>query len=325
MSNPPTTTTTPPPQLPMQPSPSLPSLHYHHHHHHHPQLLPSTTTPTRDYHKGNWTIQETLTLITAKKLNEDYRTTRPTTPISAGKLRWNWIEDYCWSQGCYRSQNQCNDKWDNLLRDYKKVHRYQQSRSSSSSSSNGRGSYWKMERHDRKLNNLPSNMSREVYEALNEVVQRRYNNNNNNNNNNPYSQHLQQQQLLADQSPTPVTIQQASPVAVAEPTTEVSEGVDLGETEAASDKRESNLKKRRGGKISSSIKRSASKLAQTLKSCDEMKEKRHQQVMELEQRRLQIEDTSNEVNRQGIAHFLKAVTDLSDAIHSIFSNYNNQT
>ncbi|KAK0573932.1 hypothetical protein LWI29_015761 [Acer saccharum] len=320
MSNPPTTTTTttttPPPQLPTQPSPSLPSLHYHHHHH--PQL-PSTTTPTRDYHKGNWTIQETLTLITAKKLNEDYRTTRPTTPISAGKLRWNWIEDYCWSHGCYRSQNQCNDKWDNLLRDYKKVHRYQQSRSSSS---NGRGSYWKMERHDRKLNNLPSNMSREVYEALNEVVQRRYNNNNNNN---PYSQHLQQQQLLADQSPTPVTIRKASPVTVAAPTTEVSEGVDSGETESTSDKRESNLKKRRGGKICSSIKRSASKLAQTLKSCDEMKEKRHQQVMELEQRRLQIEDTSNEVNRQGIAHFLTAVTDLSDAIHSIFSNYNDQT
>ncbi|KAK2635678.1 hypothetical protein Ddye_030470 [Dipteronia dyeriana] len=309
-------TTTPPPQLSTQPSPSLPSPHYHHHN---PQLLP---TPTRDYHKGNWTIQETLTLITAKKLNEDYRNTRPTTPISAGKLRWNWIEDYCWSQGCYRSQNQCNDKWDNLLRDYKKVHRYQQSRSSSSSSSSdGPGSYWKMEKHDRKLNNLPSNMSREVYEALNEVVQRRYNNNNNVS----YSQHLQQQQLLADQSPTPVTIRQAPPVEVAAPTTEVSGRVDSEETEASSDRRESNLKKRRGGKISTSIKRSASKLAQTLKSCDEMKEKRHQQVMELEQRRLQIEDTSNEVNRQGIAHFLKAVTNLSDAIQSIFSNYNDQT
>ncbi|GAB4829436.1 hypothetical protein Ancab_019107 [Ancistrocladus abbreviatus] len=26
-----------------------------------------------------------------------------------------------WKKGCFRSQNQCNDKWDNLMRHYKKV------------------------------------------------------------------------------------------------------------------------------------------------------------------------------------------------------------
>ncbi|KAL5827590.1 hypothetical protein ACOSQ3_019430 [Xanthoceras sorbifolium] len=296
MSNPPTT---PQPQQQQPPPPS-----HTHRHHHHQQLL-----PTRDYQKGNWTIQETLTLTTAKKLNDEYRTTRPTTLIAAGKLRWNWIEDYCWAHGCYRSQNQCNDKWDNLLRDYKKVHRYQQSRSSS----NGSDCYWKMERHERKLCNLPSNMYREVYEAVNEVVQMRYNNNNNNN---PSDQHPPQQQLSAAQSPTPVKIPQASPVAA--PRTEVSEGVESGEREEAS---ESSLKKRR---ISSSINRSALLFAQTLKSCDEMKEKRHQQVMELEQRSLQIQHTRNEVHRQAISNFLKAMSNLSHAIHSITSNYNNQ-
>lgn len=102
---------------------------------------------SREYRKGNWTIEETLTLITAKKLNE--------TTAKSSKLRWNWIEEYCWAHGCYRSQNQCNDKWDNLLRDYKKVRRYQQSITSESS-------YWTLERHQRKLLNLPSNMSPEV-------------------------------------------------------------------------------------------------------------------------------------------------------------------
>ncbi|XXG58356.1 hypothetical protein AAC387_Pa04g0682 [Persea americana] len=31
------------------------------------------------------------------------------------------LEDYRWRNGCMRSQNQCNDKWDNLMRNYKKV------------------------------------------------------------------------------------------------------------------------------------------------------------------------------------------------------------
>ncbi|KAJ0095726.1 hypothetical protein Patl1_15677 [Pistacia atlantica] len=239
---------------------SNPQTSLHHHH------LPPLISRNREYHKGNWTIQETLILITAKKLSTEHlRTT--------ANLRWNWVENYCWAHGCRRSQNQCNDKWDNLLRDYKKLSTHQQS-------------YWQMDKHQRKLHNLPSNMSQEVFQALNEVVQRRQRN-----------ASPQQLTFLAISSGTG--------------------GWFWDPCFSLSEKSDSRVKN-----ISSSIILSASKLAQTLKRCDEMKEKRHQLFMEIEQHRLQIEETRNEVERQEIANFVKAINNLSDSIHSIISDYN---
>ena len=65
--------------------------------------------------------------------------------------------------------------------------------------------------------------------------------------------------------------------------------------------------------------RSASVLARALRSCEKKKEKRHREMVELEQRRLQIEETRNEINRQGISSLVAAVTNLSGAIQSIIS------
>ncbi|KAK7833420.1 hypothetical protein CFP56_025686 [Quercus suber] len=71
--------------------------------------------------------------------------------------------------------------------------------------------------------------------------------------------------------------------------------------------------------IGSTIMRSASVLAQTFRDCEEKKEKRHQEVMELEQRRLQIEERRNEVNSQGMTRLVAAMTNLSGAIQSLIS------
>ena len=65
--------------------------------------------------------------------------------------------------------------------------------------------------------------------------------------------------------------------------------------------------------------RSASVLAQTFRDSEEKKEKRHQEVMELEQRRLQIEEERNEVNSQGMTRLVAAMTNLSGAIQSLIS------
>ena len=46
--------------------------------------------------------------------------------------------------------------------------------------------------------------------------------------------------------------------------------------------------------------RSTLVLAQTFLDCEEKKEKRHQEVMGVEQRWLQIEEKRNEVNSQGM-------------------------
>ncbi|KAK8716994.1 hypothetical protein V6N13_044279 [Hibiscus sabdariffa] len=152
----------------LKPCPTL------YHHHQSPYITTPTTATKREYLKGNWTVQETLTLITAKRLDNERRA-RPSTISRSkpGELRWKWIENYCWDHGCFRSQNQCNDKWDNLLRDYKKVRQYQSSPQQTQSPHHS-VSYLSMDRHQRKLHKLPTNMSPEVLEALNHVLQRKY-------------------------------------------------------------------------------------------------------------------------------------------------------
>ncbi|KVG98669.1 hypothetical protein Ccrd_026037 [Cynara cardunculus var. scolymus] len=123
-----------------------------------------------------------MVLIEAKKLDEQRRsmvrgtpstTTKPTG--AGGELRWKWIEEYCWKKGCFRSQNQCNDKWDNLMRDFKKVREFERRRMSvkdnNSDGVGGDGSYWKMEKMERKNHNLPSNLLPQIYEALAHVVE----------------------------------------------------------------------------------------------------------------------------------------------------------
>lgn len=132
----------------------------------------------REYRKGNWTLHETMVLIAAKKMDDERRMKREieNEGKSGGggggrptELRWKWVEDYCWRNGCMRSQNQCNDRWDNLMRDYKKVREHERRVADVREF----GSYWKLERHERKERNLPSNLLVEIYEALSEVVERR--------------------------------------------------------------------------------------------------------------------------------------------------------
>ncbi|KAG8637611.1 trihelix transcription factor DF1-like isoform X2 [Manihot esculenta] len=282
-----------------------------------PSLVPTTATTSttnREYRKGNWTIQETLTLITAKKL-DDERRSKPSTHSTSkpGEPRWKWVENYCWAHGCFRSQNQCNDKWDNLLRDYKKIREYQ----SRSNASDSFPSYWTMERQQRKFYNLPSNMSLEVFEALNEVVQRRCCTTQQNMS--TTSQQQQQQQQLSVSvaaSPPPETVREPPPEPEMDPPA-VSES---SATESGDKLDEAATKRRKFGNIGSSIKHSASILAQTIRSCQEKKERRHQQLVEFEQRRLQLEETRNEVNRQGMANLAVAITKLSTAIHSLISD-----
>ncbi|XP_042492362.1 trihelix transcription factor ASR3-like [Macadamia integrifolia] len=259
----------------------------------------STSSLVREYRRGNWTLHETLVLITAKKLNDERRIKSSSTPTEQNKpqqlnrtaeLRWKWVENYCWNHGCHRSQNQCNDKWDNLLRDYKKVREYE----ARSEGSNDSPSYWKMEKHERKEKNLPSNLLVEVFQALNQVVQHRY-----------------PQRTSTTLPPPPA----------APPPPAVSETSNSSET-VRSERSESEPKRRKmeSVAIGSSIVESATVLARTLLDCEEKKEKRHRDVIELEKRRIQIEETQNEANRQGIFSLIAAVNNLSGAIEAVVSD-----
>jgi hypothetical protein len=121
----------------------------------------------REYRRGNWTLPETMMLIEAKRKVHEERH-----PGDQGLARWRWVEDYCWRAGCRRSQNQCNDRWDNLMRDYKKVRAYELS--GTGAGAGGRApSYWAMGREERKERGLPTNLLREIYDAMGEVIKRR--------------------------------------------------------------------------------------------------------------------------------------------------------
>ncbi|KAF2316638.1 hypothetical protein GH714_041979 [Hevea brasiliensis] len=161
-------------------------------------------------------------------------------------------------------------------------------------------------------------MSLEVFEALNEVVQRRHLNTQQNIATTPQQQQQRQLSVAVAASPTPETVREAPPEPAMDPTA-VSEGSESSATES-SDKLDTAAKRRKVGSIGASIKHSASILAQTIRNCEEKKDKRHQQLMEFEQRRLQLEETRNEVNRQGMASLAVAVTKLSSAIQSLISD-----
>ncbi|XP_022986588.1 trihelix transcription factor ASR3-like [Cucurbita maxima] len=304
MSEPPTTSTEPPQQ------------HQHQHQHeqqkhpHHLLHLPlihcgastgttarinaaAATSPStvivREYRKGNWSLQETMILITAKKLDEERRNkAEQGTARKGSELRWKWVENYCWSQGCQRSQNQCNDKWDNLLRDYKKV-REHESRACDQSQI---PSYWKMEKHERKDNNLPSNMAFEVYQALNDVVQRK----------------LRGVSVAVVAGPPPPPSPTEGEAAAGTSSPAASESSSSSGREWGQKKEKRERKRRRVGR---SIERSASAVAQTLRTCEEQREIRHQQLMEIKKQRLQIQEARNHIQGQGIADLVAAVANLS--------------
>ncbi|XP_029124775.1 formin-binding protein 4 isoform X2 [Cajanus cajan] len=281
----------------------------------------TTTTMVREYRKGNWTLQETLTLITAKKLDDERRlkTTARNSGGSSGELRWKWVENYCWRHGCLRSQNQCNDKWDNLLRDYKKVREYE----AKASDNNNKEfpSYWTMEKHQRKELKLPSNMLLQVYQAVTQVLQRK-------------SSHviitpLQPVPLLIASSShdtSPVVATQPPPLSIPPPPPPpplppppqpVSES---SGTEYNDEDDNSESKRRKFEKLGSSIMHSASELAQALGSCEEKKEKRHQEMMQLQQLRLQMEETRNQMNQQEYTNLVSAVTNLTGVIQSLITS-----
>ncbi|XP_076942746.1 uncharacterized protein LOC143612714 [Bidens hawaiensis] len=303
MSEPPTATPPPPPPPPnvTPPYPTTISSYKNHQ----LNIIHSSTNTIREYRKGNWTPEETLVLITAKRLDDERRITTTSRSRTGGELRWKWVENYCWNNGCLRSQNQCNDKWDNLLRDYKKVRDYQL-RSPAQSPD-----YWTMDRTQRKHLNLPSNMIPDIYEALNEVVQKKH-----------FPNKIAFQNPVSILPPPPV---QAPPppttVACFECTSEASAESQESQGDDEAERVDSETKRTRvRDDIGSAIIGSTKLLTQTLKHYDDKKEKRHNQLLQLEQQRLHLEESRNEVNRQGISALVTSINKLSDAIHELISD-----
>ncbi|KAI3466912.1 hypothetical protein Pfo_023575 [Paulownia fortunei] len=314
----------------------------------------------RDYRKGNWTLQETMVLIEAKKMDDERRMKRPGDSSERGKpaeLRWKWVEDYCWKNGCFRSQNQCNDKWDNLMRDFKKVREYEGRVAEIGGEDK---SYWRIEKNERKENNLPSNMLPQIYEALVEVIERKGqrvvvgSGGAGSSSANVPTVAEKSTSVLGQQSlPHPLQqppIIQAPPMlppfppqaqTPAEPPTlpfpQPLPTVDSDTSEYTDSP--AKRRKRGGGssgregtsgaasgttlqEVGSAISKSASIIAEAIQSCEEREERRHRQMLSLHERRLQIEESKAEINRQGINGLVDAVNKLANSILALAAHKN---
>ncbi|XP_006294493.2 uncharacterized protein LOC17889985 [Capsella rubella] len=301
---------------------------------------------TREFRKGNWTVNETLVLIEAKKMEEERRMRRsekkPENKNKSSELRWKWIEEYSWRRGCQRNQNQCNDKWDNLMRDYKKIREYERSRIESSSFNTGSSppaSYWKMEKSERKERSLPTNMLSQIYEALAELVEKKTL---------PYSSSsslgnggqgfvapvMAQQMLqipttivlsLQPPPPQPLVLSHPPPFTFhaepIQPTVDTSGAkrrrttTPPGETTA-----QGEISEDADVMVGAAISRSASVIAQVIRESEERQEMRHKEVMRLQERRLKMEESKADINRQGMSGLVDAINQLATSILALASS-----
>ncbi|CAH8356821.1 unnamed protein product [Eruca vesicaria subsp. sativa] len=354
----------------------------------------------REYRKGNWTLNETMVLIEAKKMDDERRMrrfiglpapeqsqdSRTSSGNKPAELRWRWIEDYCWRKGCMRSQNQCNDKWDNLMRDYKKVREYERRRVessfssvSSSSAAAETGSYWKMEKSERKERNLPSNMLPQTYQALFDVVESKTHpsstavtavtaavaaaaaatgrgNGSGSGLHIPEviqqgsglvpqhqmiqppvprqpSQQLQPRPLLLPPPPQPSY--HAQPIL---PTKDSSSDSDTSEhSDTSPAKRRKTMRATAAGTsggsgggnaemeesetaVAAALSRSASVIANAIRESEERQDRRHKEVLSLQERRLKIEESNVEMNKEGVSGLVDAINKLASSMFALASS-----
>ncbi|CAI9782222.1 unnamed protein product [Fraxinus pennsylvanica] len=297
----------------------------------------------REYRKGNWTIEETMVLIEAKKMDDERRlmirhggeSSSAHERGKPGELRWKRVEDYCWKNGCFRSQNQCNDKWDNLMRDFKKVREYQRRVAAERGEEK---SYWKMEKNQRKEHGLPSNMLPQIFDALFEVVERKVvvgggGGGIETSNVNPIQAAAAQTMLL----PLPPPAQPPSRP-FAEPSLPTADSDTSGHSDSPAKRRRRRERGGGGGggggegdaaagdsslqEVCSAISQSGSIIAEAIHSCEEREERRHREVLRLHERRLQLEESNAQINRQGMNGLVDAINKLANSILALASHKN---
>lgn len=127
------------------------------------QPHPRSASGKRVHRKGAWTVAEVMVLQAAKR--EDYEGQAKGGGTKekhrTAQERWLWIEDICWRNSVHRSAQQCQDKWESLVPEFKKVLDYEKNLKV------GQKSYWRMLPEDRKKTpKLPPNLPNEPFKAM---------------------------------------------------------------------------------------------------------------------------------------------------------------
>lgn len=92
----------------------------------------------------------------------------------------------------------------------------------------------------------------------------------------------------------------------------------------ASEREDSDAKRRKVRNLGTSVVRGASVLARALLACEDRRSKRHRDLLDLEERRLRAEEDRTEMNREGLAGLIAAVNNLAGAVHALVSDHRNE-
>lgn len=76
--------------------------------------------------------------------------------------KWQSVADFLVTQGVVKTREQCRQKWENLMRDFKKIKDYR--------TPNGNNDYWTMDAAVRKDKKLPGQFSERIYEAMEQFL-----------------------------------------------------------------------------------------------------------------------------------------------------------
>lgn len=76
--------------------------------------------------------------------------------------------------------------------------------------------------------------------------------------------------------------------------------------------------------LGAAISKSASIIADAIQSCEEREGRRHRDLVSLHERRLKIEESKTEINREGINGLVDAINKLANSILALASSSKNQ-
>ena len=74
--------------------------------------------------------------------------------------------------------------------------------------------------------------------------------------------------------------------------------------------------------VGTAISKSASIIAEALQACEEREERRHRDLLTLHEKRLKIEESKTEINKQGVNGLVDANNKLANSIQALASHKN---
>ncbi|KAH9314569.1 hypothetical protein KI387_023196 [Taxus chinensis] len=126
-----------------------------------PDVIENQFSDRRQKSRVRWSIADTSILIEAKRIERDTQTNGSAMKKAISSTeKWKIVQNYCSSHGVDRTANQCRDRWEHVLPDFKRIRDYE------SHIPSGHDSYWNMTTRERIDRKLPANYAKEIFDAM---------------------------------------------------------------------------------------------------------------------------------------------------------------